>query len=191
MDTKERITVSKETIENILTIIRSIDHVRRYQLIKRYCYGKVLDAACGNGYGSYLLSNNPDITEVVGVDISDQAIQHAEKEFQRPKVRYIQKPIAELNESCDTFVSLETIEHLQDAEELVRVVNRCQPKILIVSFPEKKSTHFNEFHFHDFKKQDLINMFDSFACVRTIIESDVFILVFVRIDSSVPTHIFK
>lgn len=190
-NTKERIHVSKEYIDDVLTVLRSIDHVRRYQLIKRYCYGRVLDAACGIGYGSYLLSNNPDITEIIGVDISEVAIMQAKDQFNNPKIKFIQRPIDEINEPCDTMVSLETIEHIKDVDVFVKAVERCNPNILIVSFPDKKSTHFNEFHFHDFKKQDLINLFGGYALVREIFDNDVFVLVFVRVASTIPTHIFR
>jgi len=190
-NTKERIYVSKEYIDDVLTVVRSIDHVRRYQLIKRFCYGKVLDAACGVGYGSYLLSNNPDISEVIGIDISSDAICHAKQEFKSPKIKFLQKSIIDLDEPCDTFVSLETLEHIQEVDDFVKAVERCQPNVLIVSFPDKKSTHFNEFHFHDFKKQDLINLFGGYAMVREIFENDVYVLVFVKIASTIPTHIFR
>lgn len=190
-NTKERIYVGKEYIDDVLTVVRSIDHVRRYQLIKRFCYGKVLDAACGVGYGSYLLSNNPDISEVIGLDISSDAISQAKQEFISPKIRFLQKSITDLDEPCDTFVSLETLEHIQEVDVFVKAVARCQPNILIVSFPDKKSTHFNEFHFHDFKKQDLINLFGGYALVREIFENDVFVLVFVMVASTIPTHIFR
>jgi len=190
-NTKERIQVKKEDIDDILTVVRSIDHVRRYQLIKRYCFGKVIDAACGVGYGSYLLSNNPDITEIIGVDVSEDAISHARQEFNGPKINFVRKFMDEINEPCDTMVSLETIEHIEDVDVFTKAVERCQPNILIVSFPDKKSTHFNEFHFHDFKKQDLINLFGGYALVREIFENDVFVLVFVRIASTIPNHLFR
>jgi len=190
-NTKERIYVSKEYIDDVLTVVRSIDHVRRYQLIKRFCFGKVLDAACGVGYGSYLLSNNPDISEVIGIDISSDAINHAKQEFKSPKIKFLQKSITDLDEPCDTFVSLETLEHIREVDDFAKAIERCQPKILIVSFPDKKSTHFNEFHFHDFKKQDLINLFGGYALVREIFENDVYVLVFVKIASTIPTHIFR
>lgn len=189
--TKERIYPTIQDIENTLVDMRLIDHIRRYQLIKRYCYGHVVDAACGVGYGSHLLSNNPDIEMVTGIDISEEAIDYAINEFSNNKVEFINQSIDTVDIKCDTFVSIETIEHIKDLDSYVETINRCSPSVFIVSFPDKKSTHFNEFHVHDLKRQNIIDMFSRYVAVREIEENDVVIIVLVRIDKKIPSHIFR
>jgi len=52
------------------------EHVHRYAFARDLVAGlNVLDAACGEGYGSALLSTKA--AHVTGVDISAQAIEHA------------------------------------------------------------------------------------------------------------------
>jgi 2-polyprenyl-3-methyl-5-hydroxy-6-metoxy-1,4-benzoquinol methylase len=54
-----------------------LEHYHRYSILESCVQSKeVLDVACGEGYGSFLLSNNA--STVVGVDISAESIQHAE-----------------------------------------------------------------------------------------------------------------
>ena len=100
-------------------------HIARYSFAKELCVGKrVLDAACGEGYGSRLLANW-GASEVVGVDISAEAIASAQQHFSSPNVKFIQNDAEtlprhfELN-SFDLIVSFETIEHVQDPELFLR-----------------------------------------------------------------------
>lgn len=189
--TKERIYPTKEELLCAHDAIRLSDHIKRYQSIKRYCYGTVVDAACGVGYGSYLLSDNPDIEKIVGIDISQDAIDHARREFTTGKTSFVTCAIDKLDISCDTLVSIETIEHVEDLGRYAEAVGRCAPSILIVSFPEKKSTHFNEYHCHDLKRQDVVDLFPRYCLVRELNANDVSTLVFVSLNGKVPSHIFR
>ena len=189
--TKERIYPTKEDVLQAQDAIRLSDHIRRYQSIKRYCYGTVVDAACGVGYGSYLLSDNPDIERIVGIDISQDAIDHARKEFTTGKTTFLPCSIDKLDIPCDTLVSIETIEHVEDLDRYAAAVGRCAPNILIVSFPEKKSTHFNEYHRHDLKRQDVVDLFPHYCLVRELNANDVSTLVFAAVDKKMPSHIFR
>ena len=189
--TKERIYPTKEELLCAQDAIRLSDHIKRYQSIKRYCYGTVVDAACGVGYGSYLLSDNPDIKRIVGIDISQDAIDHARKEFTTGKTTFMPCAIGDLDIPCDTLVSIETIEHIDDLDVYAAAVGRCNPSILIVSFPEKKSTHFNEFHHHDLKRQDVVDLFPRYCLVRELNANDVSTLVFAAVDAKMPSHIFR
>ena len=52
------------------------EHIHRYAFAQAFVQGRrVLDAACGEGYGSALLAGCAD--SVVGVDISEEAVGHA------------------------------------------------------------------------------------------------------------------
>ena len=52
------------------------EHWHRYAFASQFAADlKVLDAACGEGYGAYLLAGSA--AEVVGVDLSEEAVAHA------------------------------------------------------------------------------------------------------------------
>ena len=57
-----------------------LEHMHRYKVATDYCEGKrVLDVACGEGYGSYLLSEVA--SEVVGVDIDRPTVINAAEKY--------------------------------------------------------------------------------------------------------------
>jgi SAM-dependent methyltransferase len=92
-------------------------HIARYLLAKSYCGGRrVLDVACGEGYGSRLLKDW-GATEVYGIDVSEEAISHAQKNFGGDGVQFHCSAAENLlklldDQRFDLIVSLETIEHL-------------------------------------------------------------------------------
>jgi SAM-dependent methyltransferase len=98
------------------------EHVQRYRFASQFCQGKkVLDAACGNGYGAYLLACM-GASSVLGVDISDEALAGATTHFQHPYLTYRKgdcERLADLADTYDVVVSFETIEHLPHPERLV------------------------------------------------------------------------
>ena len=112
------------------------DHVKRYELAKRYASGRVLDAACGCGYGSKILMEAANL--VVGVDASAQAIQWAEEHFFGPyyiNARIEQEPWAG---KFETVVSLETLEHLEDPRPALQAFRRACVGTLIASVPNEE-----------------------------------------------------
>ena len=87
-EVRERIYFNKSTLKDIEFDILNRRHIERYALIRQYLYGDVLDVSCGSGYGSYLVSNNPDINSVLGLDISKEGIDWAKANFETEKVKF-------------------------------------------------------------------------------------------------------
>lgn len=112
------------------------DHWKRYELAARYSSGRVLDAACGCGYGSKILLNNAQL--VVGVDASAQAIHWAEEHFQGPY--FVQGRIEDepWTGKFETVVSLETIEHIKDPKAALQAFRRSCIGTLIASVPNEE-----------------------------------------------------
>ncbi len=152
----ERILITREKFLKVETEIRFHEHLRRYAAIRRFCYGKVLDFASGCGYGSSLLSVNPDVEQVIGIDKDAEAINWADNEYKTNKAQFRCQDIEEVCEKFDTLVSLEAIEHFDDVSLIPRLAERCEIDNLVISYPNKKSTHFNQYHVHDFTVQDIL-----------------------------------
>lgn len=121
------------------------DHFKRYELAARYASGRVLDAACGCGYGSKILLNSAQL--VVGVDASAQAIQWAEEHFQGPY--FIQGKIEDepWTGRFETVVSLETIEHIKDPKASLEAFRRACVGTLIASVPNEERYPFKAENF--------------------------------------------
>tara|TARA_R110000823_G_scaffold241590_1_gene366253 strand:+ start:545 stop:1120 length:576 start_codon:yes stop_codon:yes gene_type:complete len=184
-EVRERIYFNKSTLKDIEFDILNRRHIERYALIRQYLYGDVLDVSCGSGYGSYLVSNNPDINSVLGLDISKEGIDWAKDNFETEKVKFLQKRIEDHTSKADVLVSIETIEHLENPHILNDLAERCQVDQIIVSYPSKKTTHYNSFHFSDFIDDEIIRIFSNFKVVDVIdLHRECRILKLQRYDSS-------
>lgn len=88
-------------------------HLVVYEWIAARTRGlRVIDMACGEGYGSNLLADTA--AEVVGVDANPQAHEHARLRYRRANLRFARDLVESFCEPCDAVVFLQTIEHLQD-----------------------------------------------------------------------------
>jgi 2-polyprenyl-3-methyl-5-hydroxy-6-metoxy-1,4-benzoquinol methylase len=187
----ERIMISKEEVAKTESEIRFHEHLRRYAAVRRFCYGKVLDFASGCGYGSHILSFNPDVEVVVGIDKDEVAISWAQKEFGGNKAHYKCVDIETINEKFDTLVSLEAIEHFDDVTLIPRLADRCSIDHVVISYPNKKSTHFNPHHLQDFNVQNIVDLMSEYVCYHSFVMGDVQFLLFLRKPPKAPRCIFS
>lgn len=145
-------------------------HIARYAFAKQFCAGKkVLDVACGEGYGSHLLAQW-GATDVVGVDVAAQAVESAQQHFGGEKVRFLQAEGERLNEfletqSFDLIISFETIEHVSDPVAFLENIKRLLKPggTIIVSCPndwwyyptdaEQNPYHQRKYYFDGFKAE--------------------------------------
>jgi 2-polyprenyl-3-methyl-5-hydroxy-6-metoxy-1,4-benzoquinol methylase len=89
-------------------------HLAAYEWIAARVGGKrVVDMACGEGYGSDLLAGAA--ASVVGVDANPEAHEHARLRYVRPNLRFERDLVEGFSEPCDAVVFLQTIEHVRDA----------------------------------------------------------------------------
>jgi SAM-dependent methyltransferase len=89
-------------------------HLVVYEWIAARLGGKrVVDMACGEGYGSDLIASE-GAESVTGVDANPEAHEHARKRYRRPNLRFARDLVESFTEPCDAVVFLQTIEHVQD-----------------------------------------------------------------------------
>ena len=139
-------------------------HIERYDFASRFIgSGRVLDCACGVGYGSHrLLAAGDRLHLVTGVDIDDSAVAYARANFVDPRLDYVCADAASFDaEPFDTIVSFETIEHVPDPARLVdNFVRLLKPGgLLIASVPVTPSVDVNPYHLHDFTPSSFRRMF--------------------------------
>jgi SAM-dependent methyltransferase len=117
------------------------EHVHRYAFAQRLVEGqRVLDAACGEGYGSAMLAARA--ASVSGVDLSAEAVAHARRRYRAPGLSFEQADCLALpfaDDSFDRVVSFETLEHLEDHNGLLREFRRVlrADGLLLISSPDK------------------------------------------------------
>ena len=140
------------------------EHLHRYAFARELVAGRrVLDAACGEGYGSALLAGSA--AAVTGVDRSEDSVAHAGSRYQAVNLDFrvadcLNLPFAD--EHFDCVVSFETLEHLADHDGLMREFRRVlRPDgFLMLSSPDKmvyseKLQNRNEFHVRELYRDEL------------------------------------
>lgn len=167
----------------------SYEHWHRYLLAAEFVDGKrVLDIACGEGYGSTLLARTA--SEVVGVDIDPQTISFNKRKYAQSSVQFIAAPATPLPVSWsgtfDVVVSLETIEHLSHEDQvafLSEVARVLKPDgVFVASTPDKMTysdipSYANPFHVRELYVQqfrDLVAQHFSYTALlgqRTVVAS--------------------
>jgi glycosyltransferase involved in cell wall biosynthesis/SAM-dependent methyltransferase/uncharacterized coiled-coil protein SlyX len=143
-DSRNEIEPLPWTGERYLPDVRGnieLEHVHRYLLASRLSSGKrVLDIACGEGYGSALLAQRA--MSVVGVDIAAEAVAHANAKYKSRNLAFKMGSCAAIplpDHSVDFVVSFETIEHHDQHDEMMREIKRVLVPcgVLMISSPDK------------------------------------------------------
>jgi 2-polyprenyl-3-methyl-5-hydroxy-6-metoxy-1,4-benzoquinol methylase len=95
-------------------------HLAVYEWIAaRVAAARVLDMACGEGYGSDVLAGSA--ASVVGVDANPDAHEHARLRYRRPGLSFERGLVETYGdaEEFDAVVFLQTIEHVQGPEAVL------------------------------------------------------------------------
>src|SRR5215469_15978003 len=133
-------------------------HLVVYEWIAERVEGlRVVDMACGEGYGSDILASSA--ATVVGVDANPEAHEHARLRYQRPNLRFERDLVETFAEPCDAVVFLQTIEHVQDPGAILEhfrsmlepggVAYVSTPNLLTLAPPGAEKSD-NPWHVHEY-----------------------------------------
>jgi 2-polyprenyl-3-methyl-5-hydroxy-6-metoxy-1,4-benzoquinol methylase len=140
------------------------EHVARYRFALEHAEGKkVLDVACGVGYGSYILAAKA--RNVVGLDISKDAIDFAKLNYSAPNMEFTVSDVLSIpfdDKSFDLIVAFEIFEHLADTQKFLNELKRVYKDggMIILSTPNRdypKSTVENPFHLKEYDLDEFTN----------------------------------
>ena len=142
------------------------EHVHRYALARTVAAGKrVLDIACGEGYGSAIMA--PVARSVVGVDVSAEAVAHARARYALlPNLSFREGDATRFDPGQDRFdlvLSFETLEHVEAQDDLVGAIaaSLADGGCALISSPDKAvysdaTGYRNEFHVRELSRDELI-----------------------------------
>lgn len=165
----EELFTGERFVPGIMDPELEIEHFQRYGSIAELVRNKiVVDAACGEGYGTALIGKTAKTVD--GFDIDMEAVHRATMNYGADNVHFHQGNIISLpleNHYADVFVSFETIEHVDETtqkqfmQEVKRVLK--EDGILIISSPNKKIysdlfDYHNKFHVHEMYKEEFVDL---------------------------------
>ena len=148
-----------------------LEHWHRYHFAARWAAGRrVLDVACGEGYGTAALARVAK--SAVGVDVSPAAIAHARATYAgTANASFVEASCTRMplpDRAFDTVVSFETLEHIEAQEAFLDEVARVlEPGgVLVLSCPNKveysdKRDYANEFHVKELYRDELARLVGS------------------------------
>jgi ubiquinone/menaquinone biosynthesis C-methylase UbiE len=147
------------------------EHLHRYALAGKYVKDKkVLDIACGEGYGTYLLGKSA--LQVFGMDIDEKVIRFAKEKYKKDNLEFKPGNIENTgfkDYSFDIIISFETIEHLDNHIAAMNEIKRIlKPDgILIMSTPDRDKYNFirsvpNRFHLHEMNFEEYKTMLNQY-----------------------------
>ncbi len=120
------------------------DHRMRYEAVRALIGAerkKILDVGCGIGYGSYIMAVN-DGHSVIGVDVSEEAIESAKENYSTELNRFVKADALEFVRTdedareADVAVAFEILEHLDEPDELLESLAQSAP-VLFASVPNQ------------------------------------------------------
>lgn len=144
-------------------------HLTRYMLVKQYVSGKrVLDIACGEGYGSFLIKKW-GAKSVIGVDIDTNAILKADENFKSNGITFIcgDAQALDIKDKFDVIVSLETIEHVENDSLYLHQLKQllADDGVLVISCPNDywyfKDDECNPYHLRKYTFELFIDKTES------------------------------
>ena len=110
-------------------------HLAVYEWIAARTRGlRVVDLACGEGYGSACLARTA--AAVAGVDANPEAHEHARLRYVAENLRFERGLVEEYSDPCDAVVFLQTIEHIHDPGALLAQIAKAAP-LAFVSTPNR------------------------------------------------------
>ncbi|HEX7059130.1 MAG TPA: class I SAM-dependent methyltransferase [Solirubrobacterales bacterium] len=138
-------------------------HLVVYEWIASRVEGmRVVDMACGEGYGSNVLAGG-GASSVVGVDANPEAHEHARLRYTTANLRFERDLVESFAEACDAVVFLQTIEHVQDAGAILEhfkemlspggVAYVSTPNLLTLA-PEGAEKSDNPWHVREYRAEE-------------------------------------
>jgi 2-polyprenyl-3-methyl-5-hydroxy-6-metoxy-1,4-benzoquinol methylase len=150
-------------------------HLAVYEWIAARVTGlRVIDMACGEGYGSEVLAHSA--ASVVGVDANPEAHEHARLRYRRANLSFARDLVETFPEQGDAVVFLQTIEHLQNPTAVLEhfrslvgesgLVFVSTPNVLTLA-PNGAERSDNPWHVHEYRSREFRELCeDTFAKVE-------------------------
>lgn len=172
-----------------------LEHLARYSFSIPYVKGRVLDMACGSGYGTHMTAKarKKSTDEIIGVDVDEETISYANKKYNHQLITYqvedaISPSLPAKLGKFDTILSFETIEHVTDDVQFMSnmydMLNSGGVLVLSTPFGQGRGKPCGSpFHVHQYTPQEFIELFHKFLDVEYFFQHGVAIELGIKGDN--------
>lgn len=164
LKTGERMTPEKDTSPKYQ--MRVLRHLFAYKIAEKYIDDAkmVLEAGCGEGYGTNLLANKAKA--IIGLDVDGATIKQARTKYQKKNCSfktYDGKEFPFANNSFDVVISFQVLEHIKNDQSYLAEIARVLKADgrLILTTPNKANRlapgqkPWNRFHVREYTDSEL------------------------------------
>ncbi|MCP4269133.1 MAG: class I SAM-dependent methyltransferase [Candidatus Brocadiaceae bacterium] len=147
-------------------------HKKRYELAAKSISGEVLEIGCGFGYGTNLMAKLNQNGNFTAIDIDKEVIEFAKANNKRDDIKFVQMDATRLNlknNSFDSVVTIENIEHVKDYGKYIQEIYRVLKNggTLFLTTPnDNRFFHriyrilgckikYNKYHEHEFSLKEI------------------------------------
>lgn len=142
----------------------------------------VVDAACGYGYGTKLLSQVA--RKVIGIDRDSDVIKYATENYKTDNSYFVVNNLDQMDvfPVCDIVVCIETFEHLRYPESFAGKIMSSARKKIFLTCPVVPTKHEDPTHLNDFTEDQLMAIFDNekWGCINSSLQGPYWMAAFYK-----------
>ncbi|MBM4761978.1 methyltransferase domain-containing protein [Bacillus sp. B15-48] len=152
-----------------------LEHIARYHFAIPYAKGRVLDFACGSGFGSNIIAKaaKKEVDEIIAVDIDESTITYAKGTYHHPLIRFqmanvVEPELPQRLGQFDLIVSFETLEHVEQEHQFMdNIFQMLKPNgklIISTPFGQGRGKPTSEpFHVHQLNTDEFHSLFEKYT----------------------------
>lgn len=164
-----------------------LEHLARYHFAIHYAKGRVLDFACGSGFGSNVIASakKKEIEKIIAVDIDRETITYAKGKYYHPLVSFqvencVEPTLPEKMGQFDLIVSFETLEHVDKEdifmENIYQMLKPGGTLVISTPFGQGRGKPTSEpYHVHQLTEQEFQELFTAYEEVEFYYQKGVLI----------------
>lgn len=164
-----------------------LEHLARYHFAIHYAKGRVLDFACGSGFGSNVIASakKKEIEKIIAVDIARETITYAKGKYYHPLVSFqvencVEPTLPEKIGQFDLIVSFETLEHVDKEdifmENIYQMLKPGGTLVISTPFGQGRGKPTSEpYHVHQLTEQEFQELFTAYEEVEFYYQKGVLI----------------
>jgi len=177
---------------NVVTMerLKEGDPTSRTHLYRYFCArgfvdpeDVVIDAACGSGYGTELISKVA--RKAIGMDRDPNAIKYAMENHKQDNNYFICSNLDQERSfpDCDVVVSIETLEHLRYPKSFIGKLKMSARKKIFLTTPIVPTKDTDPTHLHDFTEPEVMRMMvdDNWKNIHVSVQGIYLLAAFIRI----------